>query len=113
MIELFYLGMDEVNDLTNYEVSTSQCRLTGLDISSQRSDSFLLSHTGLRYLFLYDSETFQQLQNKFLSTKWINEPLEVQIREIAHGIRNTFNNRQKRIIPNQFTLELSTHTKVA
>ena len=113
MIELFYLSMDEVNDLTNYEVSTSQCRLTGLDITSQRSDSFLLSHTGLRYLFLYDSVTFQQLQNKFLTTKWINEPLEVQIREIAHGIRNAFNNRQKRIIPNQFSLELSTHSKVA
>lgn len=80
------------------------CKVTGLNIEMQREGSFLLSHTGIRYYQKNDRPIFADLKRKFLSDKWSGEPIEVQIRELAHNIRNHHNNgliRQRQIYPAQ------------
>ncbi|MCI0922518.1 hypothetical protein [Sphingobacterium rhinopitheci] len=85
---------------------TNICLITGLDISMQKENSLLLSHTGLKHYHKYDYLVFENLKNKFLSEKWKFTDLDVQIKEIAHNIRNYKNNtklKQIRIYPNQQT----------
>jgi hypothetical protein len=80
----------------------SFCRITKLDISMQKEDSILISHSGLRYYFKNDKNTFDKLKNKYLSTLWENADFEIQIKEIAHNIRNTNSNqqiKQRRLYP--------------
>ncbi len=72
------------------------CKVTHVCINMQREDSLLLSHTGLRYYYENDSNTFNSIKNKFLSIKWINADIELQIKEIAHNIRNKANNYKNR-----------------
>ncbi|MFB9056666.1 hypothetical protein ACFFU9_07910 [Mariniflexile ostreae] len=82
-------------------VSTSQkqdenrrlCVVTKLNISMQKEDSILLSHTGLRYYFKTDKKIFNEVKNKYLSGNWIDSEHETQIKEIAHNIRNTNSNQ--------------------
>ena len=64
------------------------CKVTRLDISMQKADSILLSHTGLRYYHATDPTTFYRVLNKYLSRKWMNADFETQIKELAHNIRN-------------------------
>lgn len=81
-------------------VSTSQkqdenrrfCVVTKLNISMQKKDSILLSHTGLKYYFKTDKKIFNEVKNKYLSKLWINSDYETQIKEIAHNIRNKHTN---------------------
>jgi hypothetical protein len=68
------------------------CKVTGIDISMQRRGSQFLCDSGIRFLFKNDPETFDKLKTERLSPKWQNEPINVQFREIAHSIRNEFNN---------------------
>lgn len=71
------------------------CRLTGVPINSQKKNSFLLSHTGLKDLRDHEPDTFRHIKKAYLSDKWQNAPLQVQVKEIAHNIRNHyFNNRR-------------------
>lgn len=81
-----------------------KCMVTGIDISSQKRDSFLLSHTGLKQLFEKNLIEFNRIKNKYLSIKWISEDLDTQIKEIAHNIRNSYYNREKRNNPYQLIL---------
>lgn len=69
-----------------------KCIVTGLDISMQKEGSFLLSHKGLKYYFESDKKTFDEVKQKYLSMKWENANIDVQIKEIAHNIRNKVNN---------------------
>jgi len=69
-----------------------RCKVTGIDISMQRQGSQFLCDSGIRFLFENDPETFAKLKTERLSQKWQNEQIEVQFREIAHSIRNEFNN---------------------
>ena len=86
------------------------CQVTGLNISMQRQDSFLLSHTGLKYYYKTNRKIFNEVKRKFLSDKWIKSGNNDQIKEMAHNIRNKANNRrnkQKRIYPvNQYRLNI-------
>lgn len=80
------------------------CSVTKLNISMQKSDSILLSHTGLRYYLKTDTKVFNEIKRKYLSDKWTMSDVETQIKEIAHNIRNTnYNttNKQKRIYPTE------------
>jgi hypothetical protein len=70
-----------------------QCIVTGLNISMQKDDSKMLSHTGIKYYLNNDFEVFRALKEKFLSDNWSSADLKIQISEIAHNIRNTDSNR--------------------
>lgn len=73
------------------------CPITGVEISKQRQGSFLLSHATLYKLKREQPQSFVEVRNRFLSGKWIDQPESVQIREIAHNIRNTYFNSLARI----------------
>lgn len=68
------------------------CLVTGIDISHQKKGSKFLSETSIRWIFKIDREQYLKLQNKYLTNKRKNESLNIQFREIAHQIRNKFNN---------------------
>ena len=77
-----------------------KCLVTGLNISMQKKDSFLLSINQIRNLYYTDKNKFDEVKNKYLSKKWIDTDIEKQIFEIYHNIRNKVSNsriKQKRI----------------
>ncbi|ESU29481.1 hypothetical protein FLJC2902T_08870 [Flavobacterium limnosediminis JC2902] len=89
----------------------SVCKVTGLDISMQKENSLLLSHTGLKYYYLTDKKTFEQIKRRYLSGKWVFSDYKMQIKEIAHNIRNTDSNqriKQNRLYPSGQTNLLTT-----
>ena len=73
-----------------------------------QKDSLLLSHTGIKYYKKTDAKVYNEIKRKYLSTKWVDADIETQIKELAHNIRNTYNNRnikQNRIYPkNQYKM---------
>lgn len=86
------------------EVKKGVCKFTGLDISMQKDNSILLSHTGLKYYFENNKEIFEQIKEKHLSKVWHDSDLKSQIKELAHNIRNKKSNqgiKQNRIYPIQ------------
>lgn len=84
------------------------CQVTNIDISMQKDNSILLSHTGLKHYFINDKKVFEQIKRRYLSKRWSSAGFEIQIKEIAHNIRNANSNgkiKQERIYPtNQFNL---------
>jgi hypothetical protein len=84
------------------------CKVTGFNISMQKDNSILLSHTGLKYYYKTDRKIFEQLKRKYLSKQWNGANFETQIKEIAHNIRNTKSNqtiKQKKVYqPQQINL---------
>lgn len=64
------------------------CQVTKINISMQKNDSILLSHTGLKYYYKTDRKVFEQIKRQYLTEKWIKSDFETQIKEIAHNIRN-------------------------
>ena len=70
------------------------CLVTGLNISMQKDNSILLSHTGLKYYYKTDKKIFEQIKRKYLTDRWIKSNFEIQIKELAHNIRNTANNKK-------------------
>ena len=72
------------------------CKLTGLDISMQRCDSFLISHTGLRYYQEHIKEEFSRLKNKYLPSRWRSCDEVIQIKEMAHNIRSKWSHIEKK-----------------
>lgn len=70
------------------------CIITGVNISMQKDNSILLSHSGLRYYFKNDKKVFEQIKRRYLSKRWHNSNFEIQIKEIAHNIRNHRSNQQ-------------------
>jgi hypothetical protein len=75
------------------QYKNSICKVTGLDISMQKDDSILLSHSGLRFYFENDKEEFEQIKKRYLSKRWSSSDFETQIKEIAHNIRNKNSNQ--------------------
>lgn len=96
------------NDLKLNESDTSKkgiiktnnilCEVTKFNISMQKNDSVLLSHTGLKYYYKTDRKVFEQIKRQYLSKQWINSDIEKQIKEIAHNIRNTKSNQKTKQI---------------
>jgi len=81
------------NSPTNINTTDRRfCKITGIDISMQKSGSVFLCVSGIQSLMETDQITFNKLRFERLSPKWRNEPFEVQVREIAHSIRNEYNN---------------------
>ena len=84
------------------------CKVTGVNISMQKKNSILLSHTGLKYYYETDKKIFEQIKRRYLSKVWNNSNFQIQIKELAHNIRNTNSNRtikQKKIYqPQQINL---------
>jgi len=68
------------------------CKVTGHDISMQKKGSMFLSISGIRDLYQNSPSLYHQLADERLSSRWQRESLDVQIREIAHSIRNEVNN---------------------
>ena len=90
--------------VSNYEneVKKRLCKVTGFNISMQKYDSILLSHTGLKYYYKTDKKIFEQIKRKYLSKRWRTADSETQIKEIAHNIRNKKSNqsiKQVKIYP--------------
>ena len=76
-----------------------KCSVTGVDISMQRKESFLLSETGLKHLYENDNSTFKKIKNRFLSKKWKRAKLDKQIFQIYKAIRTRssyLNSKMKR-----------------
>ncbi|WP_239779225.1 hypothetical protein [Tenacibaculum finnmarkense] len=80
------------------------CLITGVNISTQKEDSFLLSHKGIKHLLKTDFSQFEKIRNKFIYPKYRFSDIEIQIKEIAHSIRDknvirkrNYNNNQTSI----------------
>lgn len=84
------------------------CSITSYDISMQKDNSKILSHSGLNYYKRNHYHIFKEIERKYLSTIWINSDEQTKIREIAHNIRNSCSNqkiKQERLyIPIQYNL---------
>jgi len=89
-------------------LKTKYCIITGVDITAQKENSFLLSIKTINKLYYTDKIKFEEIKNKYLSKKWINADIEKQIFEIYHNIRNKASNariKQNRLYTaNQFQL---------
>ena len=75
------------------DAKNTLCKVTGFNISMQKDNSILLSHTGLKYYYKTDKKIFEQLKRKYLSKQWFKSDFEKQIKEIAHNIRNSKSNQ--------------------
>jgi hypothetical protein len=80
------------------------CQVTNINISMQKDNSILLSHTGLKHYYKTDKKVFEQIKRKYLSKRWFNSDLETQIKEIAHNIRNKRIKQNKIYTPQQINL---------
>ena len=87
--------MNELQGVTNSNKKRN-CPLTGIDISNQRNDSFLLSHTGLYELLESNFNEYKRIENIFLPDRWKDATRQEQIKEIAHNIRSRYNYRQRK-----------------
>jgi len=86
-----------LQDVTNSNFRENRvCPITGCLIDDQKKSSFLLSHTGIKQLSKNNKDLFRFLKFKYLTGKWIDQPIEVQVREIAHNIRNAYFNQIRR-----------------
>lgn len=68
------------------------CPVTKLKINNQKPGSKFLSVGGLKWLCENDKSKFERLKKERLSKRWANEPLSIQIKELAHSIRNEYYN---------------------
>ena len=96
---------DPLNTLSKRVVLQNQittknilCQVTKINISMQKNDSILLSHTGLKYYYKTDRKVFEQIKRKYLTEQWTNSDFETQIKEIAHNIRNAKSNQKTKQI---------------
>lgn len=88
------------NDIINESKNQWFCIVTGFNISMQKENSILLSHTGLKYYYNTNKRIFEQIKRRYLTKTWFESNFETQIKEIAHNIRNENSNKtikQKRI----------------
>lgn len=72
------------------------CKVTGFNISMQKENSILLSHTGLKYYYNTDKKIFEQIKRRYLTKIWFESNLKTQVKEIAHNIRNENSNKTKK-----------------
>ncbi len=67
------------------------CPITNLNISMQKKNSKFLTPLGVAYYYKNYPSIYKELETR-LTDKWKGEPLEIRFREIAHSVRNEFNN---------------------
>lgn len=68
------------------EVKNSTSKVIGLIISMLKDNS---TFTTLKYYYKTDKKIFEQIKMQYLSKRWYKENLEIQVKEIAHNLRNT------------------------
>lgn len=96
-INPLYIELKQNNPTTETKDQNQRvCLVTGLNISMQKEESILLSHTGLKYYYKTDKKIYNEIKRKYLSDKWKNSSFDIEIKEIAHNIRNQRSNREKR-----------------
>jgi hypothetical protein len=97
---------NQLQGVTNFEYKpkTRKCLVTGLDITNQKENSFLLSHSGLYQLLDNDNTTFDYLRKRYLTPNWQTSSTQIQVKEIAHNIRNKYFNNQHKYNPNQLLI---------
>lgn len=99
------LILENIKGVQNSDFSKKRtCKLTGVDISQQKENSFLLSHTGLKHLRETNYQAFIRLKNILLSQRWETSSTQTQIKEIAHNIRSKYNYLQRHRPDNQLRL---------
>jgi hypothetical protein len=77
-----------------YPINRRLCLVTGLDISMQKESSSFLCTTGIKFYQKNQPDIWRELKNR-LSEKWLAQKEFDQIREVAHSIRNEFNNSKR------------------
>lgn len=77
------------NEKTN-NIIEKICPITGIRISEQKPDSFLLSHSTLYKLKSESPDIFDEIRIQFLTSRWLNKDIKIQVREIAHNIRSRY-----------------------
>jgi hypothetical protein len=99
------LILENIEGVQNSDLNKKRtCKLTGIDISNQRLDSSLLSHTGLKLLKDNDLKQYNFIKKAFLSTNWMTSPEQKQIKEIAHNIRSKYIYQKSHIDQSQLNL---------
>lgn len=99
------LIIENIKEVQNSDFSKKRtCKLTGVDISQQQKESFLLSHTGLKHLRQTNYQAYNRLKDIFLSQRWETSSTQTQIKEIAHNIRSKYNYLQRHKPANQLRL---------
>lgn len=99
------LIIENIKGVQNSDFSKKRtCKLTGVDISQQQKESFLLSHTGLKHLRQTNYQAYNRLKDIFLSQRWETSSTQTQIKEIAHNIRSKYNYIQRHRPDNQLRL---------
>jgi hypothetical protein len=99
------LILENIKGVQNSDLSKERtCKLTGIDISNQRPDSSLLSHTGLKLLKDKNLKQYNLIKKGFLSTNWMTSSEQKQIKEIAHNIRSKYIYQKNHIDQNQLNL---------
>jgi hypothetical protein len=97
--------LENIEGMQNSDLNKKRtCKLTGIDISNQRLDSSLLSHTGLKLLRDNDLKQYNFIKKAFLSTNWMTSPEQKQIKEIAHNIRSKYIYQKSHIDQSQLNL---------
>ena len=81
------------SDSTTKKEVGKLCLVTGLNIDMQRKDSALLGVNGLRYYHEHDKGLFEVIRRKYLGSVWYGSPFEIQLKELAHNIRNHYYNK--------------------
>lgn len=100
---VMYYSVDK--EKKHYKLDDNRkCKVTGLDISMQKDNSILLSHAGLKYYLSVNPEVFEHVKRTHLTRKWIDSEQKVQIKEIAHHIRDTHRKLKGKGLDNQFSL---------
>ncbi len=69
-----------------------KCPVTCLDISMQPKNSKFLSFTGTKWYYENDKKTFDNILKPRLTNNCLKKNIEIQLREIAHSIRNEDSN---------------------
>ncbi|MFO7852014.1 MAG: hypothetical protein ACQERS_11270 [Bacteroidota bacterium] len=76
--------------------SKKVCPVTGIDISGQKECSKFLSYSGVEKIYETDRALYEKLSER-LSDRWEDAPLKDQFVEIAHSVRNEYNNLKRSI----------------
>lgn len=97
--------LNSIKGVQNSDFSKKKvCKLTGIDISTQKENSFLLSHNGLKAILKTDYDKFNHLKKRYLSHKWQSSSTQTQIKEIAHNIRSRYNYLERHRPTNQLRM---------
>ena len=83
--------MLQIPHIVNGEIVT-RCKITGLNISHQRSGSLFISEASIQDL---PKDQFNALKLEFLTIRHISEPKDIQAYYIAHNIRNRYYSLKK------------------